>query len=82
MLRPTLLVCVIILTLSDFNIVALPLVLTGGGPIDATDVASLRLYREAFSDYRIGTASALAILLFVVNVLLTVAYLRSLRART
>lgn len=82
MLRPTLLVCVIILTLSDFNIVALPLVLTGGGPIDATDLASLRLYREAFADYRIGTASALAIVLFVVNVLLTIGYLRSLRART
>jgi multiple sugar transport system permease protein len=81
MLRPTLLVCTIILTLSDFNIVALPLVLTGGGPIDATDLASLRLYREAFVDYRIGTASALAIVLFVLNVVLTIGYLRSLRMR-
>ncbi len=82
MLRPTLLVCVVILSLSDFNIVALPLVLTGGGPLDATDLASLRLYREAFSDYQIGTASALAILLFLVNAVLTAAYLRSMRART
>ncbi|HZP86407.1 MAG TPA: sugar ABC transporter permease, partial [Burkholderiales bacterium] len=82
MLRPTLLVCVVILTLSDFNIVALPLVLTGGGPLDATDLVSLRLYREAFADYHIGTASALAILLFLVNIVLTIVYLRALRART
>lgn len=82
MLRPTLLVCVVILTLSDFNIVALPLVLTGGGPLDATDLVSLRLYREAFANYQIGTASALAILLFAVNVVLTIVYLRALRGRT
>ncbi|MBW3097205.1 carbohydrate ABC transporter permease [Pseudohoeflea coraliihabitans] len=81
MLRPTLLVCVIVLTLSDFNIVALPLVLTGGGPLDSTDLISLRLYREAFTYFNMDTASAIAIILFFVNVLLTFAYLASMRGR-
>lgn len=81
LIRPTVLVTTIVLTLSDFNIIALPLVLTGGGPLHATELVSLRLYQEAFSYYRMGVASALAILLFLLNVALTIFYLYVMRER-
>jgi ABC-type sugar transport system permease subunit len=81
LIRPTVLVTTIVLTLSDFNSIALPLVLTGGGPLQATELVSLRLYQEAFSYYRMGTASALAILLFLLNVALTAFYLYMMRER-
>lgn len=81
LIRPTVLVTTIVLTLSDFNIIALPLVLTGGGPLQATELVSLRLFQEAFSNYRMGLASALAMLLFLLNVALTAVYLYFMRER-
>lgn len=81
LIRSVVLVAAIILTLSYFNIIALPLVLTGGGPLLATELVSLRLYREAFAYYHAGLASAIAILLFLANVGLTMFYLRFMRAR-
>ncbi len=81
LIKPVVLVAAIILTLSYFNIIALPLVLTGGGPLQATELVSLRLYREAFAYYHVGLASAIAILMFLANVALTLFYLRFMRAR-
>ena len=42
MLRPISLACIITLTISFFNIIVLPLDLTGGGPLNVTEVISLR----------------------------------------
>ncbi|OGB95026.1 MAG: hypothetical protein A3G35_10335 [candidate division NC10 bacterium RIFCSPLOWO2_12_FULL_66_18] len=81
LIKPVVLVAAIILTLSYFNIIALPLVLTGGGPLQATELVSLRLYREAFAYYHVGLASAIAILMFLANMALTLFYLRFMRAR-
>ena len=76
LIRPSLLVCVMMSSFSYFNIIALPLELTGGGPESATELVTLRMYFEAFSFFNIGFASALTLLILALNVLLTVAYLR------
>lgn len=52
-------------------------VMTSGGPHYATMFYVLYLYRSAFVDFRMGYASALAWLLFVIIMLLTLAILRS-----
>ena len=79
-LRNTALVAFILLTLHYFNMVTLPLVLTGGGPVGATDVMTLRIFREGFSFYRLDFASAVAITVFVMNLVFSLVYLRVLRA--
>jgi multiple sugar transport system permease protein len=76
LLMPSIIVCVMLSSFSYFNIVTLPLVLTGGGPMDATDVLTLRMYREGFDFFNVGFASALTILIVAVNVVLTIAYLK------
>jgi ABC-type sugar transport system permease subunit len=81
LISPTLLVMMIIQTLTYLNIIDLPFVLTGGGPGRATELVSLRLYAEAFSYYKIGYASSMAILLLVLNMLLTLVYIRVLRCK-
>jgi ABC-type glycerol-3-phosphate transport system permease component len=48
LLRPISLVCMVTLTISFFNIIVLPLDLTGGGPLNSSELVSLRLYREGF----------------------------------
>ena len=47
------------------------LVMTDGGPVNSTTFYVLTLYRRAFEDMRMGYASAMAWVLMVVTLLLT-----------
>jgi len=49
-------------TFQTFDIVN---VMTGGGPLNATNLYVFRLYQEAFVFFRMGYASALAVVMFV-----------------
>jgi multiple sugar transport system permease protein len=40
-------------------------VMTGGGPLDSTNLYVFQLYREAFHYFRMGYASALAVAMFL-----------------
>ena len=79
LMRSALLVLVVLTTIADFNVVVAMLVLTGGGPGTATESMSLRMYYEAFVNARMGTASAVAMLIFGLNLVLTLIYVRVLR---
>jgi ABC-type sugar transport system permease subunit len=46
-------------------------ILTKGGPLDSTTVIVYSIYREAFLHYNVGLASAQAVVLFVIVLLLT-----------
>lgn len=76
LIKTPVLIASIVVTLSNMNNVTVPLTLTGGGPANATNVASLELYRLAFVSNSFGPAAALAVVVFALNVLLVVAYLR------
>jgi multiple sugar transport system permease protein len=80
LMRPTILVLMVLLTIIDFNVVVAMLVLTGGGPGSATEAMSLRMYNEAFTYTRMGPASAIAMIIFAANLVLTAVYIRLLRS--
>ncbi|GGJ49118.1 carbohydrate ABC transporter permease [Streptomyces brasiliensis] len=75
LLRPSLLFVCVTQFLAGLQSFALITVMTGGGPGDATDVAALEMYRQAFSYGEWGTASAAAFVLFVVVLVVTLAQL-------
>jgi multiple sugar transport system permease protein len=79
LMRPAILVLLVLLTIIDFNVVVAMLVLTGGGPGNATEPMSLRMYHEAFTYTRMGSASAIAMAIFAINLVLTGIYIRVLR---
>jgi ABC-type sugar transport system permease subunit len=79
LMKTALLILIVLTTITDFNIVVAMLVLTGGGPGTATESMSLRMYYEAFNNFRMGTASAIAMIIFAINLLLTLVYVRVLR---
>ena len=81
LIKTQMLIVMIVLTLSYFNNVELAATLTGGGPGSATTLISLSLYREAFTYYNFGTASALAIMLFLLNLVLVALYMKFTRWR-
>jgi multiple sugar transport system permease protein len=78
-LKPVSLACLITLTISFFNIVVLPLDLSGGGPLNSTEVLSLRLYREGFTNYRIEIASVITVILVLLDLFLSFIYYRLIR---
>jgi multiple sugar transport system permease protein len=56
-------------------------ILTQGGPADTTNVLSVYIYREAFRNFRIGDASAMALVGAALSVLVTLAYFAMERRR-
>jgi ABC-type sugar transport system permease subunit len=82
LLKPISLACMITLTISFFNIIVLPMDLTGGGPLNSTEVLSLRLYREGFQYYNIGTASAITLVLVSLDLLMSWTYFKMIRTET
>lgn len=77
-IKPTILIATVLLSLQSFNMVTLVFILTGGGPMGATEVLSLRTFNEAFQFWRIGYSTALGMCIFVVNVVFSLIYIRLL----
>ncbi|MER5768789.1 sugar ABC transporter permease [Streptomyces sp. NPDC001985] len=82
LLRPTLLYATVITTIGYLNVFEEPFVMTNGGPSDSTLTVSLHMYREGFNFFHMGYASAMAYVLFVVIMGITVLQLRLLKDNT
>ena len=77
----TLLILVIMLTLLYFNMVTLVYTLTGGGPFSGTQVLSLNAFLQSFQFFKIGIGAAYSVVLFVLNIVFGVAYIRVLKGK-
>ncbi|NLE44206.1 MAG: sugar ABC transporter permease [Chloroflexi bacterium] len=77
MISPSILFVLIMGIIGTFQTFTQAYIMTGGGPANATLFYLLYLYRNAFSWFEMGYASALAWFLFLVILTLTVALLRS-----
>lgn len=78
LLMPTILITTILLSIRSVNLIDIPLVVTGGGPARMTETLGLYMWKESFSFYHIGYGSSVAVVMFVINLILTVFYIRSL----
>lgn len=79
LLRPTTLFVLITSLISALSSFVLMLVLTSGGPTQSTTVTGLYIYNMAFTDLRLGRASAGAYVLFAVIFAISLVQLRVLR---
>ncbi len=77
MCTPAILFILITELIGAFQYFSFPYLLTGGGPMDSTEFYGLYLFHCAFQFYKMGYASALAWLLFVVIVIFTVLVFRT-----
>ncbi len=76
MLRPTLLMVSILSVSGYFQLFAEPYVMTEGGPLQSTESVLYLMYDEGFKWWNLGSASAVAFLLFVVMFAVTALMLR------
>ena len=71
-LAPTIMMVTVITVIGSLNVLDHIMLLTGGGPSNATMVLAYYVYYAAFRMYETGYASALAVVLFLTALLLTV----------
>ena len=77
MCTPVILFNMVIAFIFGFQNFTLPWLLTQGGPNNSTELYTLFLYRNAFEYLRMGKASALAWILFIVIVIFTIVLFRT-----
>lgn len=80
-IRPTLLFTTMILTINSLQVFDLVYVMTNGGPLFTTDTLVTMMFREGFTNFDIGYASAIAWVLFAMIMLLSALQLRLFRYR-
>jgi multiple sugar transport system permease protein len=71
MMTPTIFFNLIIGIINSFQVFATAYIATGGGPYNSTLFYMLYLYTTGFQDFKMGYASALAWILFLIVLLLT-----------
>ncbi|MGA2472184.1 MAG: sugar ABC transporter permease [Acidimicrobiales bacterium] len=69
----------VIITLGTLNDFSLIYAMTGGGPGNASNVLSVFMYRQAFSNYQLAYGTAIAVVLLLMGAVLAAIYIRLLR---
>lgn len=81
MVSPVIYFNVIMSVISSFQVFAQPYIMTAGGPQRSTTFYTLYLYETAFVDLRMGYASAMAWILFIIILALTLLVTRASREK-
>ncbi len=79
MVRNTTMMAIVLTSLHAFKSVEIVLVMTSGGPNGATETMAVKVFHEAFTLLRIGVGSAGAVVIFLLNLAFTMAFVRVLR---
>ena len=73
LLRPALMFVLVTGVIGSFQVFDTVYVMTAGGPGNATEVANLNIYNTAFAGFRIGEASAMSVVLFLIILVVAIA---------
>lgn len=68
----------ILLSLLYFNTVTVILILTEGGPLNLTYTLALKTFKESFFYWRFSTGVTLGIIIFIINILISLLYIKIL----
>lgn len=79
MLAPTTFFLLVTGIIGSFQVFSPVYVMTKGGPLDSTDVVVFRIYQRAFTEFKMGYASAQAWVLFAIIFILTLLQLWYMR---
>jgi ABC-type sugar transport system permease subunit len=79
LLKPALLLALLFRTIDALRVFDLVFVMTQGGPADATNVLQFYGYKKTFAEGMIGYGSAIAVAVFSMSLVLSLAYLRAFR---
>jgi multiple sugar transport system permease protein len=78
LLRPMLTVVVGIALINSFKVFDLIWVMTQGGPYRSSETLAVTMYRESFVSFELGYGAAIAIVLTIIVMVLSIFYLRAM----
>ena len=82
LLQPFTAINVLLASLGAFSVFDLIYVMTQGGPFNATNVAMLEIYLQAFQFNRLGYAGAMSVILLALVAAMSIVILRITKAKT
>ena len=80
LLWPALLLALLFRTIDALRVFDLVFVMTQGGPADSTNVLQFYGYKKTFAEGMIGYGSTIAVTVFMISLILALAYLRALKS--
>jgi multiple sugar transport system permease protein len=79
LIRYTILLDFILITMGTFSVFGIVFAMTGGGPLGRSEIIGVYIYRNAFEYRDIGYGSAASVIMLVINLALALAYLRFIK---
>jgi multiple sugar transport system permease protein len=77
-LRRVLVITTMLLAFQNFNTFTIPYIMTGGGPLNHTEIVSNYIYDSAFTNLNFGLAAAASIVVIIILMIFAVFYVRAL----
>jgi len=81
LLRPSIVVALIFRTITALQTFDIPYTMTGGGPGTSTATLAMYIHQNTVSFLDLGYGSALAVVMFLLSMLVTLVYLRMIRSK-
>jgi multiple sugar transport system permease protein len=82
LIRPFIMLNLILISMYTINFFDLIYAMTNGGPLYKTEVISVFMYHQAFEYGHMGLGAAIAVMILLINVVLTFFYMRLNRKQT
>jgi ABC-type sugar transport system permease subunit len=82
LIRPTLTVVIAFMAIQSVNAIGMVMSVTEGGPGSSTEILSLFMYRQAMDFGKLGVGSAVGVVMFFVNLVFALTYLRALNRQS
>ena len=79
LIRYTMLLDFVLITMGTFSVFGLVYAMTGGGPLGRSEIIGVYIYRVAFEHREIGYGSAASVIMLLINLVLALVYLRFLK---
>lgn len=79
LIRYTILLDFILITMGAFSVFGVVFAMTGGGPLGASEIIGVYIYRNAFKYHDIAYASSASVIMLIINLVLALIYLRFIK---
>ena len=76
MLKPVIAIAAMLRTIWHFNDFVVIQLLTGGGPVGSTETPPIQIYNVTFKSWNLGKGAAIAVVMFAILLIMSVAYLK------
>lgn len=79
MIKNTIFTNLVIITLGTMGVFTLIYTMTGGGPARATSTLPVFMYEQAFVNYQLGYGTAISLIILLIGIVLSLAYIKILK---